>query len=281
MDPIITLTTDFGLLDEYAGVMKGVLLGRAPHARLVDICHSVEPGNVRQAAFLLRSAAPWFPAATIHLAVVDPGVGTGRRLLALKAGEHFFLAPDNGLLSPFFSADPDATAIYLDCPELYLRPTGTTFHGRDILAPAAAALACGTPLADLGRKAAVERLEKLSWPSLQIDPIHGTIIGSLLHLDHFGNLTTDIHQRDLAALTNDPASIRIFYKDKHISGLSTAYGEQAPGEMLALIGSRGLLELAANRDSAARLLGAAVGDPVRVRTGENRRLPALQAMIDS
>jgi len=266
MDPIITLTTDFGLLDEYAGVMKGVLLGRAPHARLVDLCHDVEPGNVARAAFLLQSAVPYFPAGTIHLAVVDPGVGTARNLLAMQAGGHIFLAPDNGLLTPFFSLDPGATAIYLDCPELYLHPVGTTFHGRDILAPVAAALACGVPLAGLGKVANRGCLEKLAGAALQIDRIHGTIIGSVLHTDRFGNLTTDIHQRDIAGLTQDPAAVQIFYKEKHIRGLSMAYGEHPPGAALALIGSRGRLELAVNRDNAARLLGGAVGDPVRVQT---------------
>jgi hypothetical protein len=264
MDPIITLTTDFGLQDEYVGVVKGVLLSRAPHARLVDICHQVEPGDIRQAAFLLRAAFPYFPAGTIHMAVVDPGVGTARKLLALQAGGHIFLAPDNGLLTPFFSTAPETTAVYLDCPELYLQPAGTTFHGRDILAPAAAALACGIPLAGLGRKANRDCLEKLAWPTLQIDPIHGTIIGSVLHVDRFGNLTTDIHQRDIAGLTQNPASVQIFYKERHIRGLSTAYGEFPPGAALALIGSRGCLEVAINRDNAARLLGGAVGDPVRV-----------------
>lgn len=266
MAPIITLTTDFGLRDEYVGILKGVLLGLAPQARLVDLCHTVEPQNIRQAAMLLHAAAPYFPAATIHLVVVDPGVGTARDLLALHAAGQFFVAPDNGVLTPFLTATASPCAVRLDCPELYLSPLSTTFHGRDILAPVAAALANSTPLSRLGREVERNSLEKLDWPKLHIDPIHGKINGSVLHIDHFGNLITDIRQSDLDGLTRDPDAVHILYKEKHIRGLSTAYGDHGPGELLALTGSRGCLELAANRGNAASLLGAAIGDPVRVET---------------
>jgi S-adenosyl-L-methionine hydrolase (adenosine-forming) len=267
MAPIITLTTDFGLQDEYVGVLKGVLLGRAPQASLVDLCHLVEPGDVAQAAFLLKAALPYFPAGTIHLAVVDPGVGTARRLLALRARDHLFVAPDNGLLTPFLDED-NTTTVVLSCPQLCLQPLSSTFHGRDILAPAAAALASGADLASLGRKTAGQDLVRLAWAKLQIDPIHGTISGSVLHIDRFGNLTTDIHRRDLAGLPGEPTAVRIVLKGTEIRGLATTYGERAAGTALALIGSRGFLEVAVNRGNAALLLGAVPGDPVLVHAGK-------------
>ena len=268
MPPIITLTTDFGLEDEYVGVLKGVILGLAPQASVIDLCHTIRPQDVRQAAFILQAAAPYFPKGTIHLAIVDPGVGTERQLLAVRAMDQFFLGPDNGILSPFLHDPLFAEAIYLDCPERYLAPLSATFHGRDILAPIAAALVNGFGLSSLGARAFKENLIKLASPTLQIDRIHGNIAGSVIHIDHFGNLTTNIHQRDLAGLTADPASIQIFHKQQQIAGLASAYASRPDGQVLALIGSRGYLELAVANGNAARILGAKVDDPVRVTRGK-------------
>jgi len=269
MPSIITLTTDFGLQDEYVGVMKGVLAGLAPQARFIDLCHSVQAQNVHQGAFILRAAAPYFPKGTIHLAVVDPGVGSCRQLLAVRAMGQFFLGPDNGILSPFLGEDFFEEAISIDCPRLYLVPLSATFHGRDILAPVAAALANGADLSSLGTQALKENLTKLASPTLQIDRIHGNIAGSVIHIDHFGNLTTNIHQGDLAGLTADPASIRIFHKKQQITGLANTYASLPAGQVLALIGSRGYLELAVTNGNAARILGAELDDPVRVKLGNN------------
>jgi S-adenosyl-L-methionine hydrolase (adenosine-forming) len=270
MPPIITLTTDFGLRDEYAGVLHGVIAGLAPQAHRIDLCHHIRPQDVRQGAFILQAAAPYFPKATIHLAVVDPGVGTPRQLLALRAMGQVFLGPDNGILTPFLQEGLFEEAIFLDCPKLHLAPLSTTFHGRDILAPVAAALANGTALSSLGIPALKENLTKLAPSVLQIDRIHGTILGCIIHIDHFGNLTTNIHQRDLAGLKADPASIQIFHKNQQVSGLSGTYDSLPKGQALALIGSRGYLELAVSRGNAARQLGAEVDDPVRVRQNEKR-----------
>lgn len=261
---IITLTTDFGLQDEYVGVLKGVMLGLAPQAHLIDICHTIRAQDIRQAAFILQAAAPYFPKDTIHLAVVDPGVGTNRRLLAVRAMGQVFLGPDNGILSPFLNEQLFEEAICIDCPERYLAPLSTTFHGRDILAPVAAALANGAGLSSLGAHALKENLTKLASPTLQIDRIHGNIAGSVIHIDHFGNLTTNIHQRDLAGLTADPASIQIFHGKQQVTGLASAYATVPNGQILALIGSRGYLELAIAKGNAAQVLGAEVDDPVRV-----------------
>lgn len=268
MPPMITLTTDFGLEDEYLGVIKGVIIGLAPQARLIDLCHTIRPQDIRQASFILQAAAPYFPKETIHLAVVDPGVGTDRRLLAVRAMGQIFLGPDNGILTPLLQDYLFAEAIVLDCPHLYRQPLSTTFHGRDILAPVAAALANGTGLSSLGTQALKENLIKLASPTLQIDRIHGNIAGSVIHIDHFGNLTTNIHQDDLAGLTADPASIQIFHKKQQVTGLASAYASGANGQVLALIGSRGYLELAVTNGNAARILGAEVDDPVRVTRGK-------------
>ena len=266
--PIITLTTDFGLEDEYVGVTKGVILGLAPQVRIIDLCHTIRPQDIRQASFLLQAAAPYFPKGTIHLAVVDPGVGTPRPLLAVRAMGQIFLGPDNGILTPLLQDPLWEEAIFIDCPHLYRRPLSTTFHGRDILAPVAAALANGTGLARLGPLALKENLIKLASPTLQIDRIHGNIAGSVIHIDHFGNLTTNIHQRDLAGLAADPASIQIFHKQQQVTGLASAYASLPEGRVLALIGSRGYLELAVSNGNAARMLGAEVDDPVRVTRGK-------------
>ncbi len=264
MPAIITLTSDFGLRDEYVGVMKGILAAAAPQARLIDISHQVAPQDVEEAALLLEAAAPHFPPGTIHLAVVDPGVGTERELLLLQAREQYFLAPDNGLLTPFLDEQSLQAAFVIDCPRLYRQPVSPTFHGRDMLAPVAAALAGGLAPTSLGRPALKTRLKKLSSRQLQIDVIHGNIAGFVIHVDHFGNLTTNIHQRHLAALPTGPEQWELSCKGLKISGLSATYGSLPAGALAALIGSRGYLEIAANRGNAARLLGAAVGEPVRL-----------------
>ncbi|MGV1100130.1 SAM hydrolase/SAM-dependent halogenase family protein [Thiovibrio sp. JS02] len=264
MPPIITLTTDFGLRDEYVGVVKGILAAQAPQARVIDLCHQVAPQDVRQAAFLLRAAVPYFPAGTIHLAVVDPGVGTERELLILQAQGQCFLAPDNGLLAPFLADDSFQAAFVIDCPHLYQQPVSDTFHGRDILAPVAAALANGNTPAELGRMALKDDLKNLSSPQLQIDLIHGNIAGFVIHIDHFGNLTTNIRQRDLAAFPVWRSGLEIVCRGKRIDGLATTYGSFPEGKLLALLGSRGYLEVAVSRGNAAKLLGAAIGDPIQV-----------------
>lgn len=264
MPPTISLTTDFGLQDEYVGVVKGVLATLAPQAQVIDLCHTIQPQNIRQGAFILQAATPYFPAGTIHLAVVDPGVGTRRKLLIVQASGHYFVAPDNGLLTYFLAEPRFQSAIFIDCPDLYLQPLSATFHGRDILAPVAAALANGAALSSLGVPALKENLTKLVSPALQIDRIRGNMAWSVIHIDRFGNLTTNIHQRDLAVLADDPTSIQIFHKNQQVPGLASAYASRADNQVLALIGSRGYLELAAAKGNAAEILGAEVGDPVQV-----------------
>ena len=264
MPPIITLTTDFGLSDEYVGVMKGVILVRTPTATLVDICHNIKAQDIKQAAFTIEAAARYFPAETIHLVVVDPEVGTDRHILALQAMGQYFVAPDNGVLTPFLTDDLFEEAIYIDCPQFYLTSLSNTFHGRDIMAPVAAALANNISFQDLGKPVIKQELKKLSPLELQIEPIHGNISGVVIQIDHFGNLTTNIHQRDIDRLSLKSADIEIFIKQKKIVGLASAYGTNPSGSIRGVIGSRGFLEIAAPQQDAAKLLNAQINDQVQV-----------------
>lgn len=270
MPSMITLTTDFGLEDEYVGVIKGVIAGLAFQARIIDICHTIRAQDIRQAAFILQAAAPYFPKDTIHLAIVDPGVGTPRKLLAVRAMGQIFLGPDNGILTPFLQDRFFEEAIFIDCPELYLTPLSSTFHGRDILAPVAAALAQGKLFFSLGTPTLKENLTKLTSSTLQIDRIHGNIAGSVIHIDHFGNLTTNIHQRDLFELAADPDTLQFTHKKQHVTGLAKAYSTLPDGQVLALIGSRGYLELSVSKGNASKILKAEVNDTVRVTRREKK-----------
>ncbi len=186
--PIVTLLTDFGLEDEYVGVMKGVILSIAPQVRLVDLTHSVPPQDVRRAALILMNAAPYFPPDTVHLAVVDPGVGTERRPIAVRTGRGTFVGPDNGLFSFVLAEMETWTAVELREPAYRLPLVSTTFHGRDIFAPAAAHLASGVPVEALGP--VVNNLATLPLPRLEIG--ESSLEGEILYADRFGNLVTSI-----------------------------------------------------------------------------------------
>lgn len=270
--PIVTLTTDFGSADGYVGAIKGVVLGICPQAQLVDITHEIAAQDILQAAFALYNAARFFPAGAVHLAVVDPGVGTDRRPLAVRAGNMHFVGPDNGLLT--LVAQPADPAVVLDNPAFCRRAAeiGYTFHGRDIFAPAAAHLAAGVPLAELGSPAG-ERVT-LSIPTpIQRDPY--TWSGEVLYRDHFGNAITNlgvlISKADglelspLAARavpTRLPAGrARVTVRGRELL-LARTYGDVARGEPLALIGSGGLLEIAVRDGNAAAELGLEPGEPV-------------------
>ncbi|MDE2313504.1 MAG: SAM-dependent chlorinase/fluorinase [Elusimicrobia bacterium] len=246
--PLIALLTDFGLRDSYAGVMKGVILSRCPQARLVDLCHEIPPQDLRAAALCLRQSAPYFPEGTLFVVVVDPGVGTRRRVLWAKNKRHSFLAPDNGVLSWL----EDRPRIYRAVENLSLRlkPTSRTFHGRDIFAPAAAALAAGASPAILGP--AVSPRARLELPAPRKLP-HGRLRGQILATDRFGN-----------AVTSVPAAAakgrRVFFRGQALGRVRGAYAEVRPGEALALVGSSGFLELSVREGSFAGKFSAAPGD---------------------
>ncbi|MBI4287947.1 MAG: SAM-dependent chlorinase/fluorinase [Chloroflexi bacterium] len=270
---IITLTTDFGLADAYAGVIKGVILGANPEATLVDISHNIAPQDVRGAAFLLHISHGFFPPGTVHLAVVDPGVGASRLPIALVTPNATFVAPDNGLLSyvagdRLTSTSPHTRdhltpaalpsgfkAVHLNKPRYWRQPVSRTFHARDVFAPVAAQLSLGTPLEDLGEPISSILAFPVPRPQRQVD---GSMIGHVQHIDAFGNLITDVREEDL-----EKGRLAVDIAGRRISGLSMSYAEGK--DLLAIVGSSGYLEIALRDGSAARILTALVGDSFTLR----------------
>lgn len=250
---IITLTTDFGLADGYVGIMKGVILGIAPTVRLVDLSHEITPQDVRQAAYVLARATPYFPPGTIHLAVVDPGVGSRRRPLLVRAGQALYVGPDNGLFT-LALAGPDAQAFELDRPEFWGPAVSRTFHGRDIFAPVAAHLATGVPPERLGRPVADPVRLELPRPTRHPD---GHITGQVVYVDRFGNLISDVPAVWVAG-----GRWLCQVAGRQIPDLSRTYAEATPGALVALIGSEDTVEVAVRDGSAARQLGVREGEPI-------------------
>jgi S-adenosylmethionine hydrolase len=250
--PILTLTTDFGLHGSYVAEMKGVVLGLAPDAALVDVCHTIAPQAVAEGAFVLERLPGAFPIGTVHLAVVDPGVGTDRRLIAAEAAGQWWLGPDNGLFARVLRAHPPSRVFTLTNPALRRVEVSSTFHGRDLLSPAAAHLLRGGDEYDLGPAIAPEDLVPL--PDLDPIPTASGLAGRVQFADSFGNLITNV---PAGALTGRAWAVSI--GDRSIRRLARTYGEQAPGTLLALVGSTGYLEVAVVNGSAARTLGLGVG----------------------
>lgn len=273
MGAIITLTTDFGLADAYVAAMKGVILGINPEAKLVDICHTIKPQDISQAAFILSTAYQFFPERTIHLVVVDPGVGTERRAVILRTPLADFVAPDNGVLSYIIeqsstrSAEtgsniqqrepgPELEAIAITRSQFWRSPVSPTFHGRDIFAPVAARLSLGFPPAEFGERITSLAVLPLLHPHQEPD---GSVVGHILHVDNFGNLITNIRNSDLPPAGK---TITIEVGSRLIEGLSRTYDEGE--ELLALIGSSGYLEISLRNGNASQFLSAEVGDKVIV-----------------
>lgn len=274
MAPIITLTTDFGYDDPYVAAMKGVILSINPNATIVDISHSIEPQNILQGAFILNAAYRFFPKQTVHVAVVDPGVGSGRQKMIVKTATAFFIAPDNGILSyvidELFSLEGTPAqqneglqevifktgleAVAITDPRFWRHPVSPTFHGRDIFAPVAAALSLGISMYEFGEK--VSSLHLLPLPKPFRDS-QGNLIGQIIYVDHFGNLITNIKTITL------PGKDVLVEAGKHtIEGLSDYYA-QGTG-LMAIAGSSGYLEISLRDGSACDFLGLNVGDEVRV-----------------
>ncbi len=261
---VITLLTDFGLQDEYVGAVKGVMLTRHPAAVIVDISHGISPGDLRSAALMLESAYGYFPEGTVHVVVVDPGVGTDRDILVAETGGHRFLAPDNGVLSAVLRTSPPERLRRLTRSDLFLTPESRTFHGRDRFAPVAAFLAAGGDSAELGPGLDVSELQKLELPMPSRTP-GGDIEGEIDAVDRFGNLITNIPGEMLArSVHGSPKAVAVAVSDRVVHGLAHTYGSVPHGTLLALIGSRGFLEVAVNGGSAAALCGASTGDSIRV-----------------
>jgi S-adenosylmethionine hydrolase len=250
---LITFTTDFGLSDHFVGVMKGVVAGIAPAARVIDISHDVAPYNVTEAAFVIAEAWPFFPKGTIHVVVVDPGVGSVRRPILTEAGGHFFIAPDNGVLSMVFDAVPHKVRV-ISNSKFMRRDISRTFHGRDVFAPAAAHLAKGAQFAAFGKlihdyiRAGIARPVRLGPASWR---------GTILKVDRFGNLITNFAASEFAGINTRPFEMRA--GAQRIHRLALTYAETDVGDLFVIVGSSGYLEIAANQTSAASLLGYSAG----------------------
>jgi hypothetical protein len=260
--PIITFTSDFGRQDWFVGVVHGILHQVCPEAHLVDLSHEIPPGHITRAAFVLEAAAPDFPPGTVHLAVVDPGVGTARRALAVAAGGQLFVGPDNGILE-WALRDPAARAHVLTGARWFRQSVSRTFHARDVFAPVAAHLACGVAPERMGP--AVTDAVRLPHASPEVRD--GGIEGCVMFVDRFGNALTNVDATDLAsAFPAAPESaLEVLVLDHSILGLARAYGEHALGTVVAVVGSSGRLEIAQVGGDCATRLGIGEGDRVLVR----------------
>lgn len=251
---IVTLTTDYGTHDAYAGVLKGVILGLAPKATLIDITHDVEPFNVRHGAFVLRQVWKWFPAGTIHLAVVDPGVGSGRAMLLAKYAGQFVLAPDNGLVTLLHREFPAEMVRLVEDRRYFLPEVSPTFHGRDIIAPVAAHLVNGLKPHNVGR--AAEHIELL--PLTHRATLDGSVLrGSVMYVDRFGTMITNIGRDQLVAPRVHQRVPHVTVNGESLGPVRTTFSEVPPGTPLALIGSSGHLEIAVNQGRAVEHFGNA------------------------
>jgi S-adenosylmethionine hydrolase len=260
---IITLITDFGTQDEYVGVLKGVILGTDAGAEIVDICHNIGIQDITAAAHALKSAYAYFPEGTVHAAIVDPGVGTDRSIIAAQAGDHRFIAPDNGLLEPVLAAGDSPVIHRVENEKLFRHPVSPTFHGRDIIAPVAAHLSAGLALKDVGPVMALADIHPLDVRDARwISP--DVIEGRIISIDRFGNLMTNIHTRELKNLGE--TELLIMAGDATISGLRTTYAQGTSGEPIAVISSRNTIEIAVNEGNAAHTLNLAKGAVVHVNT---------------
>ncbi|MGI2335919.1 MAG: SAM hydrolase/SAM-dependent halogenase family protein [Dehalogenimonas sp.] len=275
MNSVITLTTDFGTTDAYVGAMKGVILGVNPSVQIVDISHQVQPQNIHQAAFILSAAFPYFPNDTVHLVVVDPGVGSNRRIVILRTPTGTFVGPDNGVLSyainGYTATEPDgaaqgsrmvtltgeASAVAVTNSRFFRQPVSNTFHGRDIMAPVAALLSQGFQITTFG--VTIDRLHML--PLSRPERDGEILVGHVLHIDGFGNIITDVRHDDLPP----GEDLRLELHGHMVNGLTANYtGESG---LLALFGSSGYLEIALKNGSAAAITSARIGDELKIRAG--------------
>jgi S-adenosylmethionine hydrolase len=261
---VITLTTDFGTADHFAGTMKGVILSIAPRVRIVDITHEIAPYEVGEAAFVLAQAWRYFPKGTIHVVVVDPGVGGARRPILAVAGGHCFIAPDNGVLTMIYDAAPAKVRVISNA-KLMSKQVSRTFHGRDVFAPAAAHLARGVPPARFGKLIEDYTRWSLAKP---VRLSRNVWTGSILKVDRFGNLITNLHIDEFPEVKTRPIELRVGLE--RVRRLALTYAETEIGEVFVIIGSSGYLEVAANQDSAAKTLGSGAGAPVELEMFDDK-----------
>lgn len=260
--PIVTLTTDFGLNDHYVGAVKGVILDINPDAQIVDICHSVQAFDVLDGALSIAQAYSYFPAGTVHVVVVDPGVGTARRPIILSTERHHFVAPDNGVLSLIYGREERVHVRHVTGEHYFLQPLSNTFHARDIFAPVAAYLSKGVDSEKFGDE--IEDFVRFNAPRPK--PIdQKTLRGVVLKVDRYGNLVTNITPEDAPMLFGEnPSPFKIVVGKKEITEIKNVYADGAPGEVFAILGSMGYLEISANRAAAAQLVGSGKGTEVNI-----------------
>jgi S-adenosylmethionine hydrolase len=260
---LVTLTTDFGLADPYVAEMKGVLVREGPpDLRLLDLSHELPPFEIAEAALFLRAAVPRFPAGTVHLVVVDPGVGSVRQAIIARVGGQTLVGPDNRVFGYLYDGSEE---VFVIAPEPAERTISSTFHGRDVFAPAAAKLAAGCAPEQLGKRA--ESYQHMVFPLVEF--AGDTLAGRVIHIDRFGNLITNITRVALANFLGalDPGGALVSIGERSVRGMVDHYAEGKTGELVALLGSNGLLELAVREGSAARKFGIEIGKHVRVQRG--------------
>lgn len=277
---LISLTTDFGTEDGYVGVMKGVMAAIAPGVPFIDISHAIPPQDVRSAAYVLWTVVPYFPEESVHLVVVDPGVGTARRPLAAKTPWGYLVGPDNGVFTYLWDAAPPGPIVELAASAYRREAVSATFHGRDIFSPGAAHIAAGVTLEELGPP--IDDPVRLPIPTLELDD--GILRGEVVYIDHFGNTITSIGrliwegkllhfdgvfgERETAILRAE--SMHVIVNGRDLGPIRRTYGEVSPGDPLALVGSEGMLEIAVSHGHGADALGLRLGDTVEVVRGERK-----------
>jgi S-adenosylmethionine hydrolase len=263
--PLITLTTDFGLADHFVGTMKGVILSLSPNVQIVDISHQVNSHDVFDGAFTLAQAYHYFPSGSIHVAVVDPGVGTSRRPIIARSGGHTFVAPDNGLLSLIYEAEEDVEVREVTASHYFLNPISHTFHGRDVFSPVAAWLSKGVEAGKFGDP--ITDFVRFSFPKPQLAG-DKRYQGVVLKVDKFGNLITNFSARQFPALfAETPPAFTIKAGPHEVTRLAMSYADGRPGELLAIAGSSGFVEIFTNRGSAAKLASAGRGTELFLTLG--------------
>jgi len=260
--PIVTLTTDFGVTDHFVGTMKGVILDIAPETQIVDISHAVQAFDVLDGALTIAQAYSYFPAGTVHLVIVDPGVGTARRPILVSTERHHFVAPDNGVLSLVYAREERMHVRHVTAEHYSLQPVSKTFHGRDIFAPIAAYLAKGVDSEKFGE----EITDFVRFNAPKPKTVDKGMKGIVLKVDRFGNLITNFTPQDVPMLMQlDPLPFKIVVGKKEVTNIRTLYAEGEPGEVFGILGSMGYLEIAANRASAAQLTGVGKGAEVNIQ----------------
>jgi len=260
--PIVTLTTDFGINDHFVGTMKGVILNIAPEAEIVDINHAVQAFDVLDGALTIAQSYSYFPVGTIHVVVVDPGVGTARRPIILSTERQYFVAPDNGVLSLIYSREERVRVRHVTGEHYFLQPVSNTFHARDIFAPVAGWLAKGVDSAKFGD----EISDYIRFNAPKPKPVDGnTLRGVILKVDRFGNLVTNFTPQDVPAIFGaTPPSFKIVVGKSEVTEIHANYAEGAPNTVFGILGSMGYLEIAANRAAAAQIVGVGKGSEVTI-----------------